>query len=326
MHYLGIDVSKASLEVSDVGGDRRRNFKNTAAGIGGLLAWTERHFGGQAHVILEPTSRYHHRVVDLLDRGGVAHTVINPYRTKAWGILAGKRAKTDKVDAELLARLGESERPEPSDPVDRSQERLKSLRRHREQLEGELGAARNRLEAAEHSPWTDPAVIESLRRVIAHLKDEIAAAGRKLDEAVEGDELLSSLVGLLETVPGVGRRTALLLLSELPPAWSCRHRRAWVAFAGLCPEPRQSGRGSWSRLSRAGSGRIRKQLFMATLAAMRYNPAVSAYVARLAGRGKTGKLAVIAAMAMLVRICFGVLRTRRPFDPQMHLRQTSQTP
>ncbi len=326
MHYVGIDVAKATFEVSDAEGQRRRSCKNTAAGIGRFIAWLDRSFQGEVQLVIEPTGRYHHLLLDRLQAHGIPRTVINPARTKAYGVLAGKRAKTDRIDAQLLARMGGSERPEPSRDADPDQERLKSLRRHRDQLEEEMRATRNRLESASHSPWISPQVARSLRRTIAHLEGEIADASEKLDEAVEADEMLSTAAALLESVPGVARRTALLILSELPPAHTCRGPRSWVAFAGLCPEPRESGKAKWSRLSRVGSGRIRKQLYMAALAAMRWNPAVAAYVARLAERGKTGKLAVVAAMTKLVRICFGVLKNRRPFDPQLHLRYTTPAP
>jgi len=120
-------------------------------------------------------------------------------------------------------------------------------------------------------------------------------------------------------VPGVGRRTALLLLSEMPAVWECNDSRAWVAFSGVCPEPCESGRTSYSRLSRLGSRRVRAGLYLAAVVAMRWNPAVAALVGRLKARGKSGKLVVMAAMNKLIRICFGVVKSRRPFDPTLHL-------
>jgi len=287
--------------------------------VGQLLGWLRERFGDQAHLVVEPTSTYHHLLVDQLARHTVLYTVINPARTKAYASLQGRRAKTDRVDAQLLASLGESQGLRPSHLPDRYQERLKSLRRHREWLEGEMHSAMNRLDAAECSPWVDEDVVRSLRKTIKWLERQVAAAECKLEVAVREDETFSSLATLLETVPGVGRRTALLLLSEMPTVCECKDSRAWVAFSGVCPEPRESGRMSYSRLSRLGSRRVRAGLYLAAVVAMRWNPAVAALVGRLKARGKSGKLVVMAAMNKLIRICFGVVRSRRPFDPTLHL-------
>jgi len=284
-----------------------------------LLGWVRERFGDQAQLVIEPTSTYHHLLVEALSDGGIPFTVINPARTKAYASLQGRRAKTDRVDAQLLASLGESQQLRPSHRPDRCQERLKSLRRHREWLEGEMRSTTNRLEAAECSPWADEDVVRSLRKTIKWLERQVAAVERKLEMVVRQDETFSSLATLLETVPGVGRRTAILLLSEMPMVWECKDSRAWVAFSGVCPEPRESGRMSYSRLSRMGSRRVRAGLYLAALVAMRWNPAVAALVDRLKARGKSGKLVVMAAMNKLIRICFGVLRSRRPFDPTLHL-------
>jgi len=340
MHYVGVDVAKASLEVSDAAGQRRRTFKNTTPGITQMLDWLSRRFSpsaststgsvrhsahhsgeaGGVQIILEPTSTYHHLLVEALSDGGIPFTVINPCRTKAYATLEGKRAKTDRVDAQLLASLGESQELRPSHHPDRRQEKLKSLRRHREWLEQEMRSARNRLDTARCSPWTDEHVIESLERTIGRLEKEVDVVEGKLDEAIEGEEISSMSVALLETIPGVARRTAIMILTELPEAWRCQSSRQWVAFCGLSPEQHQSGGSSWSKLSRAGSARIRRQLYMPAVAAMRWNPSIADHTARLAARGKTGKLAVVAAMNRLIRICFGVLRNQRPFDPQLHLK------
>ena len=320
MHYVGVDVSKATFDTSDPSGKSRGRFENSSEGASRLIDWVRERSSDGAHVILEPTSTYHHLLVDVLAGADIPFTVINPYRTKAWSILEGRRAKTDRVDAQLLASLGEGQRPEPSGKPDALQERLKSLRRHREWLEGQLRAARNRMDTAGRSPWTHEGVIESLEATIGQLEEQVAAVTRELEEIVEGDELLASSAALLETIPGIGRRTAMMILSELPAAAGCKSSRAWVAFSGLCPEPHQSGRTSWSRLSRAGGARIRRGLYMAAVVSMRFNPSIASYVARLAERGTTGKKAVVAAMNRLLRICFGVLKNRRPFDQELHLK------
>ena len=319
MHYVGVDVAKATLEVSDPSGQAHRSFKNCPKGVIQLLAWLPGKVGDEVQIVLEPTSTYHHVLVDGLADREVPFTVINPARTKAYATVQAKRAKTDRVDAQLLASLGESQSLRPSHRPDKWQERVKSLRRHREWLEGEMRSAKSRMDAASCSPWADDEITSSLRVVLRCLKRQVAAAERKLDLAMEENERFSSMASLLETVPGVARRTAQLLLSEMPPVWECDGARAWVAFAGVCPEPRQSGRMNYSRLSRVGSRRVRAGLYLPAVVAKSRNPAVAALVERLEAKGKSGKLVVMAAMNKLIRICFGVLKSRSQFNPTLHL-------
>ena len=124
---------------------------------------------------------------------------------------------------------------------EKGQEQIKSLRRHRESVEQQVLSVRNRLEAATHSPWADREVLRSLRSTIRHLEKQAEAAESKLQQLISEDETYSTLSNLLQTIPGVGLKTAQLLLAEMPPVWQCDSSRAWVAFAGVCPQPFQSG-------------------------------------------------------------------------------------
>jgi len=319
MHYLGIDVSKATLDVSDASGNKRLSSINSCPGVRRIIKRMSSRLGKSIHFVLEPTSTYHHVLVDELSRASIAFTVINPARTKAYASSLGVRAKTDKVDAQLLASLGETQQLAASHRPEKAQEQIKSLRRHREAVEQEIRSVRNRLEAATHSPWADPEVLRSLRSTIRHLEKQAEVAECKLQQLISEDETYSTLSNLLQTIPGVGLKTAQLLLSEMPPAWQCDSSRAWVAFAGVCPQPFQSGQSSYSRLSRMGSRRVRAQMYMAAVAAMRSNPAVAALIERLKAKGKSGKLAVMAAMNKLIRICYGVIKNRKPFDPTLNI-------
>ena len=139
-----------------------------------MLGWLSRSFPSSGkHLIVEPTSTYHHPLVRALAALGLPYTLINPARTAAFARVQGKRAKTDRVDAKVLASLGESQQPEASPPPEEDQEGLKALRRHVEWLEKELQAARNRLDTASFSPWTPQAVLDSLERTIQQLVEEI---------------------------------------------------------------------------------------------------------------------------------------------------------
>lgn len=315
-----MDVSKASLEVAASDGSVRRTFRNDATGVNQLVRWLrKRSEGAEVRVALEPTNTYHQLAQLRLKEAGISYALVSPLRARRYATSLGLRAKTDRVDAQVLARMGEREDLAASPAPDEAQERLKSLRRHRQWLEDEAQVARNRLEAAERSPWTPPGVLRSLRKVIRDLEGQAAKADRELGEMVAGDESLSSPLSRLLTVPGVGLKTALLILSELPRPEECKSSHSWPAFCGVAPRTVQSGKTNYGVLSRTGRPDLRAHLYMAAVVAMRANPAVAAYVARLAARGKTGKRAVMAVMHKLLRICFGVLKNRTPFDPQIHL-------
>ncbi|MBI3302532.1 MAG: IS110 family transposase [Deltaproteobacteria bacterium] len=319
MKYLGVDVARDSLEVADVLGSQGRAFSNTQAGIQGLLRWLSRSFPEEdLQLVVEPTSTYHHPLIHALVARQFAYTLINPAHTSAFARVQGKRAKTDRVDARLLASLGESQQPEPSSPPEETQEGLKALRRHVEWLEKELQAARNRLDTASFSPWTPQTVLDSLERTIQQLEKEAQQVREAMATQQQQHPEWTRQVNLLTSIPGVGERTATLLLTEMPPVASCPSARSWVAFCGLNPEPRQSGKGHYSRLSRVGTARVRAGLYLPAVSALRWNPAVRALGDRLRQRGKMGRVRIVAAMHKLLRLCFGVLKSGRPFDYSLH--------
>jgi transposase len=249
---------------------------------------------------------------------GILYTLVNPAHTAAYARLQGKRAKTDRVDAQLLASLGESQHPEPSQPPQEAQEGLKALGRHLDWLEGELRAARNRLETVRFSPWTPKEVVDSLERTIQRLEEEACQVREAMQARQQEHQEWQAQMELLTSIPGVGEQTARLVLSELPPVASCPSARNWVAFCGLNPEPRQSGRSHYSRLSRVGTARVRAGLYLPAVSALRWNPVVKALGQRLRERGKSGRVRVVAAMHKLLRLCFGVLKSGRPFDLSLH--------
>lgn len=320
MHYLGIDVSLATLEASDSEGSLHRTFPNSPAGLNQLVRWVRRKLPeGDARVVLEPTSTYHESAVLRLTQAGIGHVLVSPLRARRYAGAIGLRAKTDRVDAQMLARMGEREELAASMPPEEGKQRLRALRRHLEWIEDELRGVHNRLGSVEHSPYTPAGVTRSLRRLIKDLERQAQKTEREIEEMVGSDEQLSSMTELLVSVPGVGVKTALLLLSELPATDECKDSRSWPAYCGVTPRTVQSGTVNYGVLSRAGRPELRARLYMATISAIRSNPAVQAYAARLAERGKTGKKAIMAAMHKLLRICYGVLKNRSPFNPDLHL-------
>ena len=163
MHYVGVDVAKATLEASDSSRKARRSFRNSSQGVRQSLGWVRERFGDEAHLVIEPASTYHHLLVDELAGHAALYTVINPARPKAYASLQGRRAKTDRVDAQLLASLGESQELRPSHRPDLWQERVKSLRRRREWLERQVAAVERKLEVAVREDETFSSLVSTSR-------------------------------------------------------------------------------------------------------------------------------------------------------------------
>lgn len=317
--YIGVDVGEQSLDVWDPQGGGVRRVRNTAAGVARLVAWVRRrHPTGDAQLILEPTSVYHHRLIVALGAQGIPYTVINPRRTASFAQGEGRRAKTDMADARLLAQMGEEKQLPPSPTPEAAREQLKYLRRQSVWLEEEAQRARNRKESLAHSPFVPPPVLESLERTIRELEAQRQAVDGATEDFLREHPELAAEVALVDSIKGIGWRTAVLLVSEMPPVRVCGDAKDWVAYAGVAPEVRQSGKRESAVLSRMGPAAVRKGLHMAALAALRSNPPVQALGQRLEERGKQPLQIVVAAMVKLVRQSFAVLRSGVPFDPHWH--------
>lgn len=321
MHYLGLDVAEASLELSDSAGRLRRSFKNSDAGLRRLVGFlSSRYSLDDVQLVVEPTSTYHQRLVSVLAAQGIAYSLVNPARAAYYARASMSRAKTDASDARMLARLGESEELPPSPPPDEARERLRMLVRHRELLLAEARSWRCRLGAAKASVWAPDSVTRSIRWTIDSLEHEAARMEEQVWELAGEDAGLMRQIALLKTAPGIGEKTALSILVEMPPVSECRSAKAWAAFAGLVPALQQSGKQSFSSLSRRGASRVRAALYMPAVVAMRRNPAVRSFAQRLQERGKQGLRLITALMHKLIRICFGILRSGQAFDPARHER------
>jgi len=240
-------------------------------------------------------------------------SVVNPARVNGLAPSELCRTKTDKADTLLIARFCSVMQPEPWQPPATEVKELQSLVRRLEALHGMLDQERNRLETA------DDIVKESIERVITHLQQEIKATRKLIRNHINRHPNLRGKRDLLESIPGVGPGTSAMILAEFGDVSRFSDAGSMASFCGLTPRHRQSGssvRGR-SMLSKTGSSRIRKALFMPALAAIRYNPVIRAFRARLLAKGKHKMIIVGAVMRKLVYFAFGVLKSGRPFDPSI---------
>jgi transposase len=265
------------------------------------------------HACLEATGTYGDALAEHLYHAGHVVSLVNPARIKGFGQSELSRTKTDKADAQLIARFCRVMRPEPWQPLAPEVKELQSLVRRLEALNDMLDQERNRLESAQGL------VRDSIERVIAHLQQEIKATRTLIRTHIDRHPDLRGKRDLLETIPGIGPGTSAMILAEFGDVSRFQDAGQMASFCGLTPRHRQSGssvRGR-SMISKTGSSRIRKALFMPALTATRYNPVLAALRSRLKANGKHPMVIICAIMRKLIHLAYGVLKSGRPFDPSI---------
>ena len=315
---VGIDIAKSSFEIATLQpNDKYRtkgNLPNNSQGFQALDAWLAKYAMADAWVIMEATGVYHLELAEHFYRLGYRIAVINPACISSYAKSQLQRVKTDKVDAKLIALYGQRHvdelhawQPEPL-----AQRRLRALVRRLEDLKELEQMECNRLDVSDASVQT------SIRSVIQHLEQEIAATLQAIKDHIDDDPDLHDKRDLLVSINGISDKTAALILAELGDPLRFRDSRAVVAFAGLNPRLQESGRHKGRvRISRMGSASLRSGLYMPALVAMTHNPAIKALSERLKAKGKPGKQIVCAAMRKLLNIAYGVLKSGKPFDARL---------
>jgi transposase len=309
---LGIDLAKAKFDVTllfPTGVRRRKACANTPRGIAELLAWLARHDAHQVHACLEATGTYGEAVATTLYDAGHVVSVLNPAIIHHYAKSQLLRAKTDRVDADLIAEYTAKEQPPAWTPMPRDVRELQALVRRLDALLGMQTDERNRAQAGALTP----AVEQSIATVLAHLAEQIRTVRAQIRRHMDQHPGLRSQRDLLTSIPGIGETTAALLLGELftRPFESARQA---AAFAGVVPRVHDSGTLQGRRpMSKMGSGRLRKGLYFPALAALRHNPLFQDLGSRLRRTGKPPMVIVGAAMRKLIHVAFGVLKSGRPF-------------
>ncbi len=318
---IGIDVSKETLDVSVITGGKPlgKQFANTDQGYGLLIGWLVHRKLGQVHACLEATGRYSLGVALALHAAGHVVSIVNPAQIRDFARTKLGRNKTDKVDAGHIREYGAVFRPPAWRPPSPALRRLCELQTMRAGFLASRIEWQNRA-ASLHSAASlggDAAAGVLAAATIAHFQAQIAAVDQAIAQTIDQDDDLRGKRDLLLSIDGVGQTLAALVLAELPGSDVITTGAQAVAYAGLNPRRFQSGSSvnRPTRISKIGNAVLRAGLFMPAMAAMRHNPAVAALAARLHAKGRlTPKQILIAAMRKLLVICFGVLKSGRPFD------------
>lgn len=323
---LGIDISKRYFDATlrnAQGQSWYARFGNDAVGIDGLLRWVcEQGVGTALHACMEATDLYWEAVAERLYAEAYIVSVVNPARIKGLAMRQLRRNKTDKQDSAVIAAFCAALKPPAWQPPSETQRRLRSLERHRDDLQQTLTQQKNRAASSK-----DPAVQTSLQRVIDALQEELAQVDQQVADLVQQNETLRQNKALLRSIKGIGDKTAHKRLAELYDLPTYANARAAAADAGLTPAHHQSGDTirRKPRLSKVGKPAIRRILYFPALTAMRFNPLIQAFAQRLRQRGKPEKVIIAAVMRKLVHLAFGVLKHQTPFDPNWGLAHPSPT-
>lgn len=305
--FVGIDVSKAFLDVHVRPTGESFRVAYDDAGLATLIERLTALVG--AMIVLEATGGYEVAVAATLANAGFAVAVVNPRQIRDFARASGQLAKTDTLDARVIALFGESVRPSARPMPDEEARALAEVIGRRRQLVDMLGAEQNRrrLVRAGRVQREVDAHIAWLQEALRRLDDDLATL-------IRSTPMWRATEDLLRSVPGIGPVTACTLIADLPELGRLDRRRI-AALAGLAPFARDSGSFRGRRMIRGGRGHVRCVLYMATVTAIRYNPAIRVFYSRLRASGRPAKVALTAAMRKLLTILNAIVRDQRQWQP-----------
>ena len=314
LDILGIDVGKNDLHAVLIQDQKSaaKSVPNSAIGIAHLRQWLKNRKADQVHVCLEATGGWSEAVALPLHEAGHVVSIVNPARIKAFAQSELLRTKTDAVDAALIARFCRMHAPAPWTPPAPEILALQGLVRRHQSLIQMRSEEQNRLQA----PIVASAVKESIEMTLEHIARELERVNREIERLFDEYPPLRRQRDLLTSIPGIGETTAARILGEMPNIAEFRDVKAVAAFAGLSPRHHQSGTMRWpSRLAKTGNAHLRQALYFPAIAAIRFNPPLSLFAARLRERGKSKMTIIAAVMRKLLTLAYGVLKSGRAFDP-----------
>jgi transposase len=314
---LGIDIAKLKFNVcllNTNGKLKHKVFANTTDGFQQLAAWLSKQGAQRVHACMEATGAYGEALALFLHAAGHTVSVVNPAAIKSFAGSRLSRTKTDKVDAELIARFCVAQQPLAWTPPAAEVRQLQALVRRLDALVEMHTMESNRLEAI----ITVEVVKASVQEHMIYLDQQIEQTEALIRAHINDHPRLKRQSELLDSIPGIGAATAATLLAEIADITQYESARQVAAFAGLVPRQRQSGssvRGR-TRLSKIGNARLRKALYFPAITALRCSAFFKEWATGLRERGKCKMSVIGAAMRKLIHLAYGVLKTGQPFDPE----------
>jgi transposase len=303
--YVGIDISKDHLDLHQLPQNRAARFETSPEGSGKLITYLKRR--KPTLIVIEATGGYESQLAAELVSAKLNVAVVNPFQVRSFAKALGILAKTDAIDARVLARFAQDVRPEPRTLPDEQQMELKALVMRRRQLTEMLIAEKNRLKrtSSQRVRLSVKQSLESIQKQIDQLDDQIKGEVKETPAWREKDDLLRS-------VPGINHITSHMLMAQLPELGNL-NRRQIAKLVGVAPMNRDSGLYRGKRMIYGGRKHVRKALYMATLAAIRWNPHIENFYFHLRNQGKSFKVALVACMRKLLIIINSMLKHKVTF-------------
>ena len=306
--YVGVDVSKDTLEVALGKDGQIQQFPNSSRGLRRMINLLKKF--EPVLVVVEASGGWERPLLEALCSNGIPVARVNPRRVRRFAEAAGHLAKTDRLDARVLAHFGEAMKPAPYTLPDQNRQHLVSLVRRRRQLLTMRTAELNRLKTAPHR------IKERIERHIKWLNDEIKAVEKEIDELIDQIPEYKEKVEVLESTPGIGRVTAVTLVAEVPELGKI-NRKQIAALVGVAPMSNDSGSKKGKRKMKGGRDAVRNVLYMATMAAIRFNPSIRRRYRNFLDRGKEKKVALGACMRHLLVTLNAMVRNLSPWNPAL---------
>lgn len=306
--FVGIDVSKNSLDVHVLPQGHQYRFAYTTEKVKVLVKKLKK-FNPKL-IVLEATGGYEISVALNLNQSQLPVAIVNPRQVRDYARAIGRLAKTDAIDAYVIARFAQDVRPQTRDQITLNNLHLKELVSRREQLVGIRTAEKSRLTRARFSQ-----VIETIKQLIQTLDEQIHQIDKQLDDEIKNNPTWSQKVELITTIPGIGKKTAVTLVVMLPELGKL-NRQEIAALVGVAPMNRDSGLLRGKRCITGGRGLVRKALHMPTLAAATiWNEKLKTFYNRLMANGKKHKVALTACMRKLITVINCMLKNNQAYDP-----------
>lgn len=305
---IGIDVSKEHFDLVIHETKIHKQFEMTKNELRKATSWIKKQ--QPKLIVLEATGGYEHTLVAELISAKLPVAIINPRHIRDFAKATGQLAKTDKADATVIAHYASAIAPEVSTMLSQQQQKLKALVVRRRQLVGFRACEKNHKEHVIHKE-----VLTSIEQVIEKLTTEIEGIEKMITDLINADPNMQEKIDRLTTVPGIGKTTAALLISDLPELGQL-NRREIAALIGVAPINRDSGQFKGKRMTGSGRRNVRKALFMAMLAVIQFNPRLRSFYKNLLAAGKAKMVALIATMRKLVITLNAMLKNNESWKLQ----------
>lgn len=308
-NYAGIDVSKATLDFAIYGKDIHLSVPNDNRGIQKLIR--ECVLQNVELIALEPTGKFHRQLHQQLHEAEIPVAVVNPFRSRQFADSLGQLAKTDKIDARVLARYAAVINPAPNLPISETGKELQELQTARRQLVDEIGNLKRRLKACDHA-----VVVKQIRARLKLAQSHKKTIEDALQEVILVNTELRAKYKILTSIPNIGATTAALLLADLSELGHVNCRQI-AALAGVAPMNWDSGSRQGTRVTRGGRPHIRKALYMCAVSGINRQGSYGVMYKRLIQKGKPPKVALTAIMRKLIVLANTLISEQRRWEPRM---------